>query len=74
MAAPSSIGGESSNTAAPGNDGDESARNRMLSSKLYFDVPTSKVNYQVLIANGHYFFNYVLRDADLGTDFWCFTG
>lgn len=55
MATASSMSGESSKTAAPGNDDDESARNQILSSKLYFDVPTSKVNYQVLTANDHYF-------------------
>lgn len=44
MAAPPSSSGESSNTAASENDGGESARrNRILSSKLYFDVPASKV-------------------------------
>ncbi|KAL8537390.1 hypothetical protein ACS0TY_012510 [Phlomoides rotata] len=37
------MGGESSKTSEPGNDGNESARNRILSSKLYFDVPSSKV-------------------------------
>lgn len=44
MAAPPSSSGESSNTAASENDGGESTRrNRILSSKLYFDVPASKV-------------------------------
>lgn len=44
MAAAPSSSGESSNTAASGDDGGESIRrNRILSSKLYFDVPASKV-------------------------------
>ncbi|KAI3468134.1 hypothetical protein Pfo_024797 [Paulownia fortunei] len=44
MATPSSSSGDSSKTAASDNDGGEPARrNRVLSSKLYFDVHTSKV-------------------------------
>lgn len=42
----SSSSGDSTKTAASGNDGDESARrSRILSSKLYFDVHTSKVKF-----------------------------
>ncbi|PIN16858.1 putative histone deacetylase [Handroanthus impetiginosus] len=44
MASPSSGSGNSCKTAVSGNDGVESARrSRILSSKLYFDVHTSKV-------------------------------
>ncbi|XP_047971186.1 histone deacetylase 2 [Salvia hispanica] len=44
MAAAPSTGGGSSNTAASDNDGGEFVRrSRILSSKLYFDVPASKV-------------------------------